>query len=178
MTDMLTWWDQIANLKTPLIGAINGFALGGGSELAMMCDILLAGDRCKFGQPEVNLGVIPGMGGTQRLTRAIGKSRSMEMCLTGDFMGAEEAAQRGLVSRVVPADDLVNEAIAIGEKIAKRSAPSIAMAKECVNQAEEMGLSQGLLFERRVFQACFGTNDQKEGMTAFIEKREANWTHD
>ena len=133
MTDMLTWWDQIANLKTPLIGAINGFALGGGSELAMMCDILLAGDRAKFGQPEVNLGVIPGMGGTQRLTRAIGESRSMEMCLTGDFMGAEEAAQRGLVSRVLPADQLVDEALKVGKKIAQKSAPSIAMAKECVN---------------------------------------------
>lgn len=178
MTDMLTWWDQISTLKTPLIGAVNGYALGGGSELAMMCDILIAGESAKFGQPEVNLGVIPGMGGTQRLTRAIGKSRSMELCLTGDMMGAEEAAQRGLVSRVVPTDQLVDEAIAIGEKIAKKSSPSISMAKECVNQAEELGLAQGLLFERRVFQACFGTNDQKEGMGAFAEKRQPNWTHD
>ena len=144
----------------------------------MMCDILIAGDRAKFGQPEVNLGVIPGMGGTQRMTRAVGKSRAMELCLTGDMMGAEEAAQRGLVSRVVPADDLVDEAIAIGAKIASKSTPSIAMAKECVNQAEELGLAQGLLFERRVFQSCFATNDQKEGMTAFAEKRSANWTHD
>ena len=141
MTDMLTWWDQITKLKTPLIGAVNGYALGGGSELAMMCDILLAGSEAKFGQPEVNLGVIPGMGGTQRLTRAIGKSRSMEMCLTGDMMGAEEAASRGLVSRVVPVDQLVEEAIKVGKKIAKKSSPSIAMAKECVNQAEELGLA-------------------------------------
>ena len=178
MTDMLTWWDQISTLKTPLIGAVNGFALGGGSELAMMCDILIAGDRAKFGQPEVNLGVIPGMGGTQRMTRAIGKSRAMELCLTGDMMGAEEAAQRGLVSRVVPAEELVNEAIKIGEKIASKSTPSIAMAKECCNQAEELGLSQGLLYERRMFQSLFATKDQKEGMSAFVEKRAANWTHE
>ena len=177
MTDMLTWWDQITKLKTPLIGAVNGYALGGGSELAMMCDILIAGEDAKFGQPEVNLGVIPGMGGTQRMVRAIGKSRAMELCLTGDMMDANEAAARGLVSRVVPVDTLVDEAIAIGNKIAKKSAPSIAMAKECCNQAEELGLSQGLLYERRVFQALFGTNDQKEGMTAFVEKRKPSWTN-
>ncbi len=133
MTDMLTWWDQLNTLKTPVIGAVNGYALGGGSELAMMCDILLAGEDAKFGQPEVNLGVIPGMGGTQRMVRAIGKSRAMELCLTGDMMGAEEAASRGLVSRVVPVDQLVDEAIKVGAKIAKKSAPSIAMAKECCN---------------------------------------------
>ena len=177
MTDMLTWWDQITTLKTPVIGAVNGYALGGGSELAMMCDILLAGENAKFGQPEVNLGTIPGMGGTQRLTRAIGKSRSMELCLTGDFMGAEEAASRGLVSRVVPTDQLVEEALTVGRKIAQKSAPSISMAKECVNQAEELGLSQGLLYERRMFQATFGTKDQKEGMAAFVEKRKPEWTH-
>ena len=131
----------------------------------MMCDILIAGEKAKFGQPEVNLGTIPGMGGTQRMTRAVGKSRAMELCLTGDMMGAQEAADRGLVSRVVPIDKLVEEAIAIGVKIASKSAPSIAMAKECVNQAEELGLSQGLLYERRMFQATFGTNDQKEGMS-------------
>ena len=133
MTDMLTWWDEITKLRTPLIGAVNGFALGGGSELAMMCDILIAGEKAKFGQPEVNLGVIPGMGGTQRMVRAVGKSRAMELCLTGDMMGAEEAAQRGLVSRVVPVAELVDEAIAIGNKIATKSRPSIAMAKECCN---------------------------------------------
>ena len=178
MTDMLTWWDEITKLRTPLIGAVNGFALGGGSELAMMCDILIAGEKAKFGQPEVNLGVIPGMGGTQRMVRAVGKSRAMELCLTGDMMGAEEAAQRGLVSRVVPVAELVDEAIAIGNKIATKSSPSIAMAKECCNMAEELGLSQGLLYERRMFQATFGTNDQSEGMSAFVEKRKANWTHD
>ena len=178
MTDMLTWWDEITKLRTPLIGAVNGFALGGGSELAMMCDILIAGEKAKFGQPEVNLGVIPGMGGTQRMVRAVGKSRAMELCLTGDMMGAEEAAQRGLVSRVVPVAELVDEAIAIGKKIASKSSPSIAMAKECCNMAEEMGLSQGLLFERRMFQSTFGTNDQSEGMGAFVEKRKPNWTHD
>lgn len=177
MTDMLTWWDQISTLKTPLIGAVNGYALGGGSELAMICDILIAGEKAKFGQPEVNLGTIPGMGGTQRMTRAVGKSRAMELCLTGDMMDAEEAAMRGLVSRVVPVDQLVDEAIAIGQKIAKKSAPSIAMAKECCNQAEEMGLSQGLRYERRMFQATFGTKDQKEGMAAFSEKRKPNWTN-
>ena len=178
MNDMLTWWDQISTLKTPLIGAVNGFALGGGSELAMMCDILIAGDRAKFGQPEVNLGVIPGMGGTQRMVRAIGKSRAMELCLTGDFMGAEEAASRGLVSRVVPADELVEEAVNVGAKIASKSAPSIALAKECCNMAEEMGLAQGLLYERRMFQALFATKDQKEGMGAFVEKRAADWSHE
>ena len=176
-TDMLTWWDDITKLKTPLIGAINGYALGGGSELAMMCDILIAGEGAKFGQPEVNLGTIPGMGGTQRLTRAIGKSRAMEMILTGDMMDAQEAADRGLVSRVVPADQLVDEALKIGRKIAQKSTPSISMAKECVNMADDMTLSQGLLYERRVFQATFGTKDQKEGMSAFAEKRKAEWTH-
>eukprot|EP00806_Schmidingerella_arcuata_P000316 Macronucleus_1283.p1 GENE.Macronucleus_1283~~Macronucleus_1283.p1 ORF type:complete len:287 (+),score=135.93 Macronucleus_1283:1-861(+) len=176
MTDMLTWWDQLTKLKTPLIGAVNGYALGGGSELAMMCDILIAGEEAKFGQPEVNLGVIPGMGGTQRLTRAIGKSRAMELCLTGDMMGADEAASRGLVSRVVPVDQLVPEAIKIGVKIAKKSSPSISLAKECVNQAEELGLAQGLLYERRVFQSLFATQDQKEGMAAFSEKRKPEWT--
>ena len=143
----------------------------------MMCDILIAGSEAKFGEPEVNIGVIPGAGGTQRLTRAIGKSRSMEMCLTGDIMGAEEAAQRGLISRVVPVDQLIEEACKIGQKIASKSTPSIHMTKECVNQAEELSLRQGILYERRLFQACFATNDQKEGMNAFAEKRKPNWTH-
>jgi len=158
-SDMLTWWDQVAKLKTPLIGAVNGYALGGGSELMMMCDIILAGDKAKIGQPEVNLGTIPGMGGTQRLTRAIGKSRAMEMILTGDMIDAQEAADRGLVSRVVAADLLIEEALKVGRKIAQKSTPSIAMAKECVNMADEMTLSQGLLYERRMFQATFGTKD-------------------
>ena len=133
MSDMLTWWDDMTKLKTPLIGAVNGYALGGGSELAMMCDILIAGKDAKFGQPEVKLGTIPGMGGTQRLTHAIGKSRAMELVLTGDMMDAEEACQRGLVSRVVDPDALIDEAVKIGLKIAQYSKPSISQAKECVN---------------------------------------------
>lgn len=176
-TDMLGWWGQMPRIRKPIIGAVNGFALGGGSELAMMCDILVAGENAKFGQPEINLGVIPGMGGTQRLTRAIGKSRAMELCLTGDFMGAEEACTRGLVSKVVPTDQTVNEALTIGRKIATKSRISTLMAKECVNQAFETSLDQGLLYEKRMFQALFATADQKEGMAAFSEKRKANWTH-
>lgn len=175
MTDMLTWWDRLSYLKTPMIGAVNGYALGGGSELAMMCDILIAGENAKFGQPEVTIGTIPGMGGTQRLTRAIGKSRAMEMILTGDMMDAQEAAQRGLVSRVVQTDLCVEEALKVGRKIAQKSQPSIAMAKECVNFAHESSLSNGLWFERRLFQSTFGTHDQKEGMAAFAEKRGPQW---
>lgn len=159
MTDMLAWWDNISKIKKPIIGAVNGYALGGGSELAMLCDILLAGEDAKFGQPEVNLGTIPGMGGTQRLTHAIGKSRAMEMILTGDMMDAQEAAQRGLVSRVVSSDLLVDEALKVARKIASKSQPSIALAKECVNIAHEMNLANGLMFERRVFQATFATKD-------------------
>lgn len=176
-TDMLAWWDTISKVKKPIVGAVNGYALGGGSEVAMLCDILLAGEDAKFGQPEVNLGTIPGMGGTQRLTHAIGKSRAMEMILTGDMMDAQEAAARGLVSRVVASDLLVDEAIKVAKKIASKSQPSIAMAKECVNMAYEMNLSQGLLFERRVFQSTFATKDQKEGMNAFAEKRKPAWTN-
>jgi enoyl-CoA hydratase/carnithine racemase len=176
-TDMLTWWDDLTKLKKPLIGAVNGYALGGGSELAMMCDILIAGKNAKFGQPEVKLGTIPGMGGTQRLTHAIGKSRAMELILTGDMMDAEECWQRGLVSRVVEPEQTVDEAVKIGLKIAQYSQPSISIAKECVNMAFEMPLTHGLLFERRVFQATFGSKDQKEGMNAFANKRKANWTH-
>jgi len=151
LTDMLTWWDELSKLKKPLIGAVNGYALGGGSELAMICDILVAGENAKFGQPEVNLGTIPGMGGTQRLARAIGKSRAMELCLTGDFMDAQEACNRGLVSKVAPTDMAVDEALKIGRKIASKSQPTIAMTKECVNQAFETSLAQGVLYERRVF---------------------------
>jgi enoyl-CoA hydratase len=177
VNDMLSWWDQIGKIKKPIVGAVNGYSLGGGNELAMMCDILLASDTAKFGQPEINLGVIPGMGGTQRLTHAIGKSRAMEMILTGDMMGAEEACQRGLVSRVVQSDLLVAEALTVARKIATKSQPAVAMAKECVNQSFEQSLTNGLLFERRVFQSGFATKDQKEGMKAFVEKRKANWEH-
>jgi len=142
----------------------------------MMCDILVAGENAKFGQPEINLGTIPGMGGSQRLTRTIGKSRAMELTLTGDFMGAEEAAARGLVSRVVPTDQTVEEALKIARKISTKSKPTVVMAKEAVNQALETSLQQGLLYERRLFHATFATKDQKEGMSAFAEKRKANWT--
>ena len=172
---MLGWWTGFYKARKPIIGAVNGFALGGGCELAMMCDILIAGENAKFGQPEINLGVIPGMGGTQRLTRVIGKSRAMELCLTGDFMGAEEAASRGLVSRVVPTEETVNEALKVARKISTKSKPTTILAKECVNQAYETSLEQGLLYEKRMFHATFATADQKEGMGAFAEKRKANW---
>jgi enoyl-CoA hydratase/carnithine racemase len=174
--DMLSWWENIAKTRKPVIGAINGYALGGGCELAMMCDILIAGKNAKFGQPEINLGTIPGMGGSQRLTRAIGKSRAMEMILTGEFMDADEAAARGLVSRVHPTDQLVEEALKMGRKIAAQSRPIAIMAKEVVKEAFETSLEQGLKYERRVFHSTFATNDRKEGMTAFAEKRKANWT--
>lgn len=142
----------------------------------MICDILVAGENAKFGQPEINLGTIPGMGGSQRLTRTIGKSRAMELTLTGDFMGAEEAAARGLVSRVVPTEQTVDEALKIARKIGTKSKPTVVMAKEAVNQALETSLQQGLLYERRLFHATFATADQKEGMAAFAEKRKPNWT--
>ena len=137
---MLGWWEQVAKGRKPMIGAVNGFALGGGSELAMMCDILIAGENAKFGQPEINLGILPGMGGTQRLTRVIGKSRAMELCLTGDFMDAEEACTRGLVSRVVSKDETVNEAMKVARKIASKSRPAVVRVKECVNEAYETSL--------------------------------------
>lgn len=173
---MLSWWEGVARIRKPIVGAVNGYALGGGCELAMMCDILLAGNNAKFGQPEITLGTIPGMGGSQRLTRAIGKSRAMEMVLTGDFMNAEEAAQRGLVSRVIDSKLLVDETLKVARKIASMSKPTTIMAKEVVNQAFETGLQEGLKYERRVFHSTFATQDRKEGMTAFAEKRKANWT--
>lgn len=154
--NMLEHWENVNKIRKPTIAAVNGYALGGGCELAMMCDIILAGDNAKFGQPEITLGTIPGMGGTQRLTRAIGKSRAMELILTGDFMDAQEALQRGLVSRVVKADMLVNEARNVARKIASFSKPVVMMAKECVNQAYEENLQNGLKFERRVFHSTFG----------------------
>lgn len=177
LIDMLSWWENVTKTRKPIIGAVNGYALGGGCELAMMCDILLAGKNAKFGQPEINLGTIPGMGGSQRLTRAIGKSRAMEMVLTGDMMDAEEASSRGLVSRVYPTESLVEEALKMARKISALSHPVVIMAKDVVNQAFETGLQDGLKYERRVFHATFATQDRKEGMTAFAEKRKANWTH-
>lgn len=175
--DMLSWWENIARLRTPTIAAVNGFALGGGCELAMMCDIILAGDKAKFGQPEIKLGTIPGMGGSQRFTRAVGKSRAMEMILTGDFMDAEEACTRGLVARVVPAEELVDDALKTGKKIAGMSTNIAVMAKEAVNAAFETTLETGLRYERRIFHSTFATEDQKEGMTAFSEKRDPKWTN-
>jgi enoyl-CoA hydratase len=156
-----------------VIAAVAGFALGGGCELAMMCDFILAADTAKFGQPEVTIGTIPGAGGTQRLTRFVGKSKAMEMCLTGRLMDAAEAERAGLVSRVVPAADLVSEAVKVAARIATLSRPVVLMAKEAVNRAYETTLSEGILFERRVFHATFALEDRKEGMDAFSEKRPA-----
>jgi enoyl-CoA hydratase len=164
--------DTILRVRKPIIAAVAGYALGGGCELAMLCDFIIAADTAKFGQPEVNLGVIAGIGGTQRLTRFVGKSKSMEMNLTGRFMNAEEAERSGLVSRVVPAKKLLDEAREAAEKIASKSMLSVMAAKEAVNRSYESTLREGLLFERRVFQSLFATEDQKEGMTAFLEKRE------
>jgi len=166
-------WEAVTHVQKPVIAAVAGYALGGGCELAMMCDLILAGDNAKFGQPEINLGVIPGAGGTQRLTRAIGKAKAMEMILTGRMMDAQEAERANLVARVVPAAEVVAEAVKIGEKIAELSAPAVAIAKEAVNRAYETTLSEGVKFERRIFQSLFATEDQKEGMAAFAEKRKA-----
>jgi enoyl-CoA hydratase len=170
-------WDSLSKTRTPLIAAVAGYALGGGCELAMLCDILIAADNAKFGQPEIKLGVIPGMGGSQRLTRAIGKAKAMEMCLTGRMMDAEEAERAGLVSRIVPADRLVAEAVSSAEAIASMSKPVTFMVKEAVNRAFESTLAEGVFFERRLFYSAFGLEDQSEGMAAFTEKRPPNFTH-
>ncbi|MBH3412384.1 MULTISPECIES: enoyl-CoA hydratase [Pseudomonas] len=173
--DLFSDSDRIANRRKPIIAAVSGFALGGGCELAMMCDFILAADNAKFGQPEINLGVLPGMGGTQRLTRAVGKAKAMELCLTGRLMGAEEAERAGLVARIVPQAELVEEALKVAAIIASKSVPVSMMVKESVNRAFEVTLSEGVRFERRVFHAAFATEDQKEGMAAFIAKREAQF---
>jgi enoyl-CoA hydratase len=170
-------WETVLEIRKPVIAAVAGFALGGGCELAMMCDTIIAADTAKFGQPEINLGIIPGAGGTQRLTRAVGKAKAMEMILTGRMMDAAEAERAGLVSRIVPAADLVAEALKVAEKIATLSRPVVAMAKEAVNIAHETTLTEGVRFERRVFQSCFALADRSEGMTAFAEKRKASFTH-
>jgi enoyl-CoA hydratase len=169
--NFLSKWDRVAQCSKPIIAAVNGYALGGGCELAMMCDIIIAGDNAKFGQPEITIGTIPGAGGTQRLTKAIGKSRAMEMCLTGLPIDAQQAAAWGLASKVTPADKTVDEAIKLAEKIASHSKLVVAMCKESVLYSFETPLTQGLRTEKRLFQMTFGTNDQKEGMTAFVEKR-------
>ncbi|MDX1542267.1 MAG: enoyl-CoA hydratase [Geminicoccaceae bacterium] len=174
--DFIGPWQEIAHCRKPTIAAVAGYALGGGCELAMMCDIILAADTAKFGQPEINLGTIPGAGGTQRLTRTIGKAKAMEMVLTGRMMDAEEAERASLVARVVPAADLMDEAMKLAEAIAEKSQPVVAMAKEAVNVAFETTLEQGLRFERRSFYATFATADRKEGMEAFIEKRTPNFS--
>jgi enoyl-CoA hydratase len=170
-------WETVLTIRKPVIAAVAGFALGGGCELAMMCDFILAADTAKFGQPEINLGVIPGAGGTQRLTRAVGKSKAMEMILTGRMMDAEEGERAGLVSRIVPAAELVDEAVKVAERIAALSRPVAAMAKDAVNRAFETTLTEGVRFERRLFQSCFALADQKEGMAAFAEKRKAAFSH-
>ena len=175
--DWFRGWEDFTRLRIPVVAAVSGFALGGGCELAMMCDFIIAGDNAKFGQPEINLGVLPGMGGSQRLTRAVGKSKAMDMILTGRFMDAEEAERAGLVSRVVPAADVVDEALKAAAVIASKSKPVAMVAKEAVNAAFETGLAQGVLFERRVFHSLFATEDQKEGMAAFVEKRAAKFKH-
>jgi enoyl-CoA hydratase len=165
-------WERVAHCRKPVIAAVAGYALGGGCEVAMMCDIILAADTAKFGQPEITLGILPGAGGTQRLTRVVGKAKAMEMCLTGRLMDAEEAERAGLVSRIVPADRLLDEALKVAERIADLSRPIVLMAKEAVNRAYETTLAEGIRFERRLFHAAFGTEDQKEGMAAFVEKRQ------
>ena len=168
-------WERVTRCRKPVIAAVAGFALGGGCELAMMCDFIIAADSAKFGQPEITLGVLPGAGGSQRLTRLVGKSKAMEMCLTGRMMDADEAERAGLVSRVVPADDLLREAMKAAAKIAAMSRPVAMMVKEAVNRSYETTLAEGVRFERRLFHAAFATEDQKEGMEAFTAKRKPEW---
>ena len=170
-------WERLRSIRKPVIAAVAGYALGGGCELAMMCDILIAADTAKFGQPEIKLGIIPGAGGTQRLPRAVGKAKAMDLVLTGRMMDAVEAERAGLVSRVVAADKLIDEALACASQIAEFSLPSVMMAKEAVNRAYESPLAEGMLFERRLFHALFATEDQKEGMAAFVEKRKPKFKH-
>jgi enoyl-CoA hydratase len=168
-------WDRVARARKPVVAAVAGFALGGGCELAMQCDIVIAADSAKFGQPEIKLGVIPGIGGTQRLTRALGKAKAMDLVLTGRMRDAAEAERSGLVARVVPAASLMDEAMKLAETIAALSLPSVMAGKEAVNAAQESSLAEGLRFERRIFHALFATEDQKEGMKAFVEKRKPDW---
>ena len=171
MGDFTGSWDAVARARKPVVAAVAGFALGGGCELAMQCDLIIAADTAKFGQPEITLGVIPGIGGTQRLTRAVGKAKAMDLILTGRRMDAAEAERAGLVARVVPAANLMEEAMKVAETIAAMSLPVVLAAKEAINRAFEAPLAEGLRFERRLFQSLFATHDQKEGMAAFVEKR-------
>ena len=178
LADFITrGWERITTCRKPIVAAVAGYALGGGCEVAMMCDFIIAADNAKFGQPEITIGTIPGAGGTQRLPRYVGKSKAMEMCLTGRMMDAEEAERSGLVSRVVPLADLLPEALKAAEKIASMSRPLAMMAKDAVNRAYETTLAEGVRFERRLFHATFATEDQKEGMAAFVAKRQPQFKH-
>jgi enoyl-CoA hydratase len=177
MGDYITAWEHFKSVRKPVIAAVAGYALGGGNELAMQCDIVIAAENAKFGQPEINLGVMPGYGGTQRLPRYTSKAKAMDLCLTARMMDAQEAERAGLVSRIVPLEKLLDEALAVAEKIAGYSAPVVMMIKESVNRAYETTLAEGSLFERRVFQSQFSLEDQKEGMAAFVEKRKPTFKH-
>ena len=168
-------WERLASTRKPVVAAVAGYALGGGCEVAMMCDLIIAAETARFGQPEITIGTIPGSGGTQRLTRFVGKAKAMDLCLTGRMMDAEEAERAGLVARVVPADKLMDEALAVAGKIASLSRPAVMMAKEAVNRAYETTLAEGIRFERRLFHSTFAMEDQKEGMAAFAEKRDPKW---
>src|ERR671923_1027979 len=177
MTDYITGWEHFKSVRKPVIAAVSGYALGGGCELAMQCDIVIAAENARFGQPEINLGIMPGYGGTQRLPRYTSKAKAMDLCLTARMMDAQEAERAGLVSRIVPIDKLMDEALAVAEKIAAYSAPVVMMIKESINRAYETSLAEGVLFERRVFQSQFALEDQKEGMAAFLEKRKPSFKH-
>jgi enoyl-CoA hydratase len=177
MSDFAASWDRASHARKPVIAAVAGFALGGGCELAMQCDMIIAADNAKFGQPEIKLGVIPGIGGTQRLTRAVGKAKAMDLCLTGRLMDVQEAERSGLVARIVPLANLMEEAMKAAEAIAAMPLPAAMMAKEAVNRAFETTLAEGIRFERRLFHSLFATADQKEGMAAFVEKRPAKFTN-
>jgi enoyl-CoA hydratase len=177
MNDYITDWEHFRQVRKPVIAAVAGYALGGGCELAMQCDIVIAADNARFGQPEINLGIMPGYGGTQRLPRYTSKAKAMDLCLTARMMDAQEAERAGLVSRVVSLDKLMEEALAVAEKIANYSLPVVMMIKESINRAYETSLAEGVLFERRVFQSQFSLEDQKEGMAAFVEKRKPTFKH-
>merc|ERR1711916_211086 len=174
--NMFSGWENVSRIRKPIIAAVNGYALGGGCELAMMCDMIIAGESARFGQPEIKIGTIPGMGGTQRLTRAVGKSKAMHMCLTGDMITGEDAVASGLAAKVVPSEELLAEAEKTAGKIAALSKPAVMMAKEAVNKSFELTLAEGTHLERRLFHATFASKDQKEGMRAFSEKRNPNWS--
>jgi enoyl-CoA hydratase len=177
MTDYITGWEHFRTVRKPVIAAVSGYALGGGNELAMQCDIVIAAENAKFGQPEINLGIMPGYGGTQRLPRYTSKAKAMDLCLTARMMDAQEAERAGLVSRVVPLEKLMEEALGVADKVANYSLPVVMMIKESINRAYETSLAEGALFERRVFQSQFSLEDQKEGMAAFVEKRKPTFKH-